>query len=119
MGGVPAKKIVFSGVGKTREELRYALDKRILQINVESLPELKLLSEIACQLGVEAEIAVRVNPDVDAVTHEKITTGRQENKFGIDISAAVVKRSKVVEKNVDGVGKDCMNELVPGGVAAG
>ena len=88
VGGVPAEKIEFSGVGKTREELRYALDKRILQINVESLPELKLLSEIACQHGVEAEIAVRVNPDVDAVTHEKITTGRQENKFGIDISAA-------------------------------
>ena len=87
-GGVPADKIVFSGVGKTREELGYALDKRILQINVESLSELKLLSEIACDHGVEAEIAVRVNPDVDAVTHEKITTGRQENKFGIDISAA-------------------------------
>jgi len=87
-GGVPADKIVFSGVGKTREELRYALGKNILQINVESLSELKLLSEIACEDGVEADIAVRVNPDVDAITHEKITTGRQENKFGIDISAA-------------------------------
>ena len=87
-GGVPPDKIVFSGVGKTRSELITAIEKGILQINVESISELRLISEVASQRGVEAEIAVRVNPDVDAVTHEKITTGRQENKFGIDISSA-------------------------------
>lgn len=86
--GVPAERIVFSGVGKTRDEMGFALDQGILQINVESLPELEALSAVASARGVEAEIAVRVNPDVDADTHDKISTGRQEDKFGIDIAAA-------------------------------
>ncbi|MBO42723.1 MAG: diaminopimelate decarboxylase [Rhodospirillaceae bacterium] len=86
--GVPADKIVFSGVGKTEDEMTFALGKGILQINVESMPELEALSFVASKLGVEAEIAIRVNPDVDAHTHHKIATGRQEDKFGIDIDAA-------------------------------
>ncbi|HLJ20204.1 MAG TPA: diaminopimelate decarboxylase [Stellaceae bacterium] len=86
--GVPAKHIVFSGVGKTREELRFALAQEISQINVESLPELELLSAVARETGRTAEIALRINPDVDARTHAKISTGKKENKFGIDLAHA-------------------------------
>ncbi len=82
--GVPANRIVFSGVGKTREEMRAALEAGIYQLNVESVPELEALSEVASSLGAEAPIAIRVNPDVDAKTHAKIATGKKENKFGID-----------------------------------
>ncbi|WP_029007164.1 diaminopimelate decarboxylase [Azospirillum halopraeferens] len=82
--GVPAERIVFSGVGKTRGEMRAALEAGIHQINVESVPELEALSEVATSMGVEAPIAIRVNPDVDAGTHAKIATGKKENKFGID-----------------------------------
>jgi diaminopimelate decarboxylase len=86
--GVPADRIVFSGVGKTKEEMRFALEAGIFQINVESVPELENLSEVASALGRSVPIAVRVNPDVDARTHAKISTGRKENKFGIDIDYA-------------------------------
>ncbi len=82
--GVPAERIVFSGVGKTRDEMALALKAGIMQINVESEPELAVLDSVARELGVTAPIAVRVNPDVDAHTHHKITTGKSENKFGID-----------------------------------
>ncbi len=83
--GVPAGKIVFAGVGKTRDELAFALRSGIHQINVESLPELEALSAVAGEQGVTAPIALRVNPDVDARTHHKIATGRAETKFGVDI----------------------------------
>jgi len=86
--GVPGERIVFSGVGKTREEMRLALTGGIRQFNVESEPELRALSEVATGLGVTAPITVRVNPDVDARTHAKITTGRKEDKFGIPIARA-------------------------------
>ncbi|MQA66297.1 MAG: diaminopimelate decarboxylase [Alphaproteobacteria bacterium] len=86
--GVPAGRIVFSGVGKTRDEIRLALEHGVGQINVESEPELDLVAEVAASMGTRAPIALRVNPDVDARTHEKITTGRKENKFGIDIRRA-------------------------------
>ncbi len=82
--GVPASKIVFSGVGKTRDEMKFALQAGIFQFNVESEPELLALSETAHSLGVTAPIAIRINPDVDGNTHHKITTGKKENKFGID-----------------------------------
>ncbi len=84
--GVPADRIIFSGVGKTRDELAYALSENIHKINVESVPELKVLGELAVERG--AEIGIRVNPDVDAKTHEKISTGKADNKFGIDIGHA-------------------------------
>lgn len=87
-GGVPPGRIIFSGVGKTRAELAFALDRGIMQINVESIPELEALSEIATARGVTAEIAIRINPDVDARTHAKISTGRSEDKFGIDAADA-------------------------------
>jgi diaminopimelate decarboxylase len=87
--GVPASRIVFSGVGKTRAELAFALNAGIRQINVESEAELEALSEVAQKLGKRAEVAVRVNPNVDARTHHKITTGRRQDKFGIPIDRAV------------------------------
>ncbi len=86
--GVPGERIVFSGVGKTRLEMRTALTGGIRQFNVESEPELRALSEVAVSLGLVAPITIRVNPDVDARTHEKIATGKKENKFGIPISRA-------------------------------
>ena len=81
--GVPAEKIVFSGVGKTANEMRAALAVGILQFNVESLSEIDLLAETASDMGKTAQIALRVNPDIDAGGHEKISTGKAENKFGI------------------------------------
>lgn len=86
--GVKAHKIVFSGVGKSDGEIRAALEAGIKQINVESVPELERISAIATDMGVNAPVALRVNPDVDAGTHEKITTGRKENKFGIEWTGA-------------------------------
>jgi diaminopimelate decarboxylase len=86
--GIPPGKIVFSGVGKTEAELRAALAADILCINVESEPELELLSRIARETGRTARISVRVNPDVDAGTHAKISTGKSENKFGIPLTHA-------------------------------
>jgi len=86
--GVPGERIVFSGVGKTREEMRMALTGGIRQFNVESEPEMAVLNAVALELGVKAPITVRVNPDVDARTHAKIATGKSENKFGIPISRA-------------------------------
>ena len=86
--GVPPDRIVFSGVGKTDEEIAAALAADIHQINVESVPELRRISDIAAARGVAMAVAVRVNPDVDARTHAKITTGLRENKFGIDLEHA-------------------------------
>jgi diaminopimelate decarboxylase len=86
--GVPGERIVFSGVGKTREEMRVALIGGIRQFNVESEPEMRVLSEVAASLGKVAPITIRVNPDVDAKTHAKIATGKSENKFGIPIARA-------------------------------
>lgn len=86
--GVPGERIVFSGVGKTRDEMRLALTGGMRQFNVESEPEMAVLSAVATELGVKAPITIRVNPDVDAKTHAKIATGKSENKFGIPISRA-------------------------------
>lgn len=86
--GIDPQKIVFSGVGKTADEMRFALQQKILQFNVESDRELLMLNDIAKEMNVYAPIALRVNPDVDADTHAKISTGKKENKFGIDIEIA-------------------------------
>jgi diaminopimelate decarboxylase len=105
--GVPRDKIIFSGIGKTAAELALALDENVLCINVESEPELELLSSIARSKGRTASISVRVNPDVDAKTHAKIATGRAENKFGIPISAARAVYAKAAKlPNVHVVGVD-------------
>jgi diaminopimelate decarboxylase len=86
--GIPASRIVFSGSGKTGEELAAALDAGILQINVESEPELELLGQVAADKGVSAPVAIRINPGIDALTHDKIATGKAENKFGIEWTRA-------------------------------
>jgi diaminopimelate decarboxylase len=86
--GVPGDRIVFSGIGKTRDEMRLALAGGVRQFNLESEPEMRALSEVATSMGVTAPVTVRVNPDVDAKTHEKIATGKSDNKFGIPISRA-------------------------------
>lgn len=82
--GIPASKIMFSGVGKTAAEMRFALDAGILCFNVESEPELERLNDVALAMGKVAPVSLRINPDVDAKTHAKISTGKAENKFGID-----------------------------------
>ncbi|WP_298361843.1 diaminopimelate decarboxylase [uncultured Litoreibacter sp.] len=86
--GVPGDRIVFSGVGKTEAEMRLAIEGGIRQFNIESEPEMAVLSRVAASLGAEVPVTVRVNPDVDAKTHEKISTGRKGDKFGIPISRA-------------------------------
>ena len=86
--GVPGERIVFSGVGKMREEMRIAVEGGIRQVNVESEPEMRVLSDVAVALGATVPVAIRVNPDVDARTHEKIATGRKGDKFGIPIARA-------------------------------
>jgi len=88
LAGIPADRIMFSGIGKTAAELALAVDEGILCVNVESEQELELLSSIAASKGRTANISVRVNPDIDAKTHHKIATGKAENKFGIPISRA-------------------------------
>lgn len=86
--GIPASKIVFSGVAKTKDEIAFALDQGIFQFNVESEPELLLISQLATQTNKLAAISIRINPNVCAKTHAKITTGKSENKFGIPITNA-------------------------------
>ena len=85
---VPPERIVFSGIGKTREEMAFALDGGILTFNLESEAELRALSDVAAARGLTARIAFRVNPDVDAKTHHKIATGKAENKFGVPFDEA-------------------------------
>lgn len=87
--GIPADRIVFSGVGKTADEMRLALEEGIFQFNVESEPEAEMLSAVACEMGKVAPIAFRINPDVIAGTHAKISTGGKENKFGVAYDRAL------------------------------
>jgi diaminopimelate decarboxylase len=99
-GGDPAR-VVFSGVGKTAQEIRFAIEKRIHSFNCESESELHLLSQIASEMGQRVSVALRVNPDVDAITHPYISTGLREHKFGIDIAQA--ERLYVWAKSLPGI----------------
>ena len=81
--GIPGEKIIFSGVGKTQKEIAYALESKVYQINIESEEELNLINKTSIELNKLVNVAFRINPDVDVNTHEKITTGKKENKFGI------------------------------------
>jgi diaminopimelate decarboxylase len=104
--GAPPGKIIFSGVGKTRSEMALGLEAGIRCFNVESEPELEALSEVAASRGERARIALRVNPDVDARTHAKISTGKSENKFGVPISRArevYARAAKLPGVEIDGV----------------
>ena len=106
--GVSPAKIVYSGVGKTRAEIEYALDFGILMFNVESPQELDLIDSVAADMGKKARIALRVNPDVDPKTHPYISTGLKENKFGIRIESAMDEYKRAVAmKNIDVAGVDC------------
>ncbi|HEC19144.1 MAG TPA: diaminopimelate decarboxylase [Gammaproteobacteria bacterium] len=106
-GGRP-DRVVFSGVGKSEEEMRYALQLGIRCFNVESLAELERLNHVAGEVGVRAPISIRVNPDVDAQTHPYISTGLKENKFGIDVQQAeAVYRHAAELINIDVRGIDC------------
>lgn len=105
--GFPGDRIVFSGVGKTAEEMELTLTGGIRQFNIESEPEMRRLSEVATRLGVTAPVTVRVNPDVDAKTHEKIATGKSENKFGIPIARAVEVYAEIANlPGLDAIGID-------------
>jgi len=105
--GIPAERIVFSGVGKTREEMHQALSAGIYQFNVESEPELLALDEVARELNKRAPITLRINPDVDAKTHAKITTGTAETKFGIPFAHARQAYALAATlKNIELVGVD-------------
>lgn len=88
IGGVNNKKIVYSGVGKTEEEIRYALKNNILMFNVESMEEIEVINSAAGRLGVKAPVSIRVNPNINVHTHPYISTGLKKNKFGIDIECA-------------------------------
>lgn len=104
--GVPGSRIVFSGVAKTRREMAYGLAHDILCFNVESLPELERLSQVATAEGRTARVSLRINPDVDAMTHAKISTGKAENKFGIpwqDAQAAYARAAALPGLEVTGI----------------
>ncbi len=106
--GADPKKIVFSGVGKKREELEYALDSGILMFNVESEQELTFLNEVAGGLGKKAPISLRVNPDVDPKTHPYISTGMKKSKFGIDIKHSMEIYKKALSlPHLEVIGVDC------------
>jgi diaminopimelate decarboxylase len=107
VGGDP-KKIVFSGVGKKKDEIQYALNAGILMFNVESEEELIALNEIAAGIGKKAPISLRVNPDVDPQTHPYISTGMKKSKFGVDIKKSLETYKKAVSlSNIDVIGVDC------------
>ncbi|MBD9409333.1 diaminopimelate decarboxylase [Stutzerimonas stutzeri] len=106
-GGEPGR-IVFSGVGKTRDDMRRALEVGVHCFNVESTDELERLQQVAAELGMKAPVSLRVNPDVDAGTHPYISTGLKENKFGIDIDSAEAVYARAAElPNLEVVGVDC------------
>ncbi len=106
-GGAP-DKVVFSGVGKTRADMRRALEVGVHCFNVESVDELERLQEVAAELGLRAPVSLRVNPDVDAGTHPYISTGLKENKFGIDIAAAEDVYIRAAQlPNLEVIGVDC------------
>jgi diaminopimelate decarboxylase len=106
--GISPSKVVFSGVGKTSQEIEYALENRILMFNVESSQELAAIDKQASQMGVRAPVALRINPDVDPRTHPHIATGLRENKFGIEFDQALsVFGLARARKNLDIIGIDC------------
>ena len=123
--GIPAGKVVFSGVGKTVAEMKRGLELGILCFNLESEPELERLSDVAQSMGKVAPVSVRINPDVDAGTHAKISTGKKENKFGIPYARAREVYARIADlPNVEAVGVDMhigsqLTDLEPFGTAFG
>jgi diaminopimelate decarboxylase len=117
--GIPADRIVYSGVGKTRAEIDYALHENILMFNIESEQELDAINSRAAAMGTKARIALRVNPDVDPKTHPYISTGLKKNKFGIDIDRALIAYERASKlENIEVFGIDChigsqLTEIAP------
>ncbi len=112
--GIPAKKIVYAGVGKTEEEINFALRKKILMFNVESADELARIDEVAGQLGAKAPIALRVNPDINPKSHPYISTGMREHKFGIPVEQALLlyrQASRMKNVNVIGIHQHIGSQL--------
>jgi diaminopimelate decarboxylase len=106
--GIPANRIVYSGVGKTQAEIDYALRENILMFNIEYAQELDAINNRAASIGAKARIALRVNPDVDPKTHPYISTGLKKNKFGIDVEQALQAYERARDlPNVEAVGVDC------------
>ena len=106
--GSDPKKVVFSGVGKSRNEIEYALNSGILMFNVESEQELDLLDQVAAGMGMKAPISLRINPDVDPQTHPYISTGMKKSKFGIDIKRSVEQYKRALSlSHVEVIGVDC------------
>lgn len=97
LAGIPAQKIVFSGVAKIAREIKFALEQDIFQFNVESESELEVLNQVAMSMGKQARIAYRINPDIDARTHAKISTGKASNKFGIPATRAAKYYARAAE----------------------
>ena len=117
--GIPADRIVYSGVGKTEAEIDYALRENILMFNIESLQELEAINRRAAAIGSKARIALRVNPDVDPKTHPYISTGLKKNKFGVDIEQALIAYQRASElEHIEIMGVDChigsqLTEIAP------
>lgn len=117
-GGDPAK-VVFSGVAKTEDEIRYALEKGIMCFNAESNPEIDRINKVAAEMGVKAPLSIRINPDVDAKTHPYISTGLKANKFGIEWDKAIATYQRAAGlPNINIVGVDChigsqLTEIAP------
>jgi diaminopimelate decarboxylase len=117
--GIPAERIVYSGVGKTKAEIDYALRENILMFNIESAQELEAINSRAAAMGCKARIALRVNPDVDPKTHPYISTGLKKNKFGIDIEQALNEYQRASRlRNIEVLGIDChigsqLTEIAP------
>ncbi|MGD0099280.1 MAG: diaminopimelate decarboxylase [Acidobacteriota bacterium] len=117
--GIPADRIVYSGVGKTEAEIDYALRENILMFNIESLQELEAINRRAAVVGSKARIALRVNPDVDPKTHPYISTGLKKNKFGVDIEQALIAYQRASElEHIEILGVDChigsqLTEIAP------
>lgn len=108
LAGIPPERIVYSGVGKTVEEIDYALRENILMFNIESIQELELIAQRAARMGVKARISLRVNPDIDPNTHPYISTGMKKNKFGISIDSAVKAYQQAQSlENIEVIGVDC------------
>ena len=105
--GADPKKVVFSGVGKKKEEIEYALRSGILMFNVESEHELLALNEIAGSVKHKAPVSLRINPDVDPQTHPYISTGMKKAKFGVDIKRSLEAYKRAALPNLEVVGVDC------------
>ncbi len=106
LAGINPGKVIFSGVGKTREEIEFALQSAIGQLNVESAEELDIINQLAAARGLKARISIRVNPDIDAVTHEKISTGRKSDKFGVpwqEVIATYDKARRLSHLRIEGI----------------